>query len=171
MKTNALIITVVLLLFSCSSPEKKAQKAIKEELRLTLNDFKSYEPVQFGKLETASSNYTDLPEIKNYLDKTDAFLETYKEYNDKADIYDSDYSRDKYWVYRKMATELLDSAKYYSDKVQTIKLHFVPETIGWQMTHSFRAKSLGGNLGIHHYLFVLNKDLSKVIKSVDQSAE
>jgi hypothetical protein len=171
MKTFSFFFTLALLLFSCSSPENKAKKAIKEELRLTLHDFKSYEPVQFGKLEIASSNYIDLPETNIYLSKSDAFLTSSKEYSDKAEIYDSDYSRDKYWEYTKISNQFLDSAKLYINKVDSIKLHFVSKEIGWQMTHSFRAKSLGGNLGIHRYLFILDKDLSKVIKSVDQSAE
>ena len=66
---------------------------------------------------------------------------------------------------------LLDSAKVYLDKVDSIRLHFVSKPIGWQMTHTFRANSLGGNLGIHSYLFTLNQELTKVIKSEDLSSK
>jgi len=170
MKTYAFIFTLLLLLVSCSSPESKAKKAIKEELRLTLHNFKSYEPVQFGKLEVASSKFDDVPEVKLYLDMSDAFLTKSKEYSIKADIYDSEYSRDEYWKYEKVSMSLLDSAKVYLDKVESIKLHFVSKPIGWQMTHTFRANSLGGNLGIHNYIFTINQELTKVIKSEDLSA-
>lgn len=165
-KKYVFIFSLVILLFSCSSPENKAKKAIKEELRLTLHDFKSYKPVQFGKLKVARSSYEDLQEVKKYHDKVVAFLALCKEYKEKSDLYTSDY-----WEYTTIADNSLDSAKFYMDKVETIKIHFISEVIGWKMTHSFRAKNLDGNLGIHHYLFVLDKELSKVIQSVALSEE
>jgi hypothetical protein len=171
MKTYFFIFSLVILLFSCSSPERKAKKAIKEDLKLTMHDYKSYEPVQFGKLEVAMSNWEDVPEVKVYLAKADEFLKQYKEYDDKADIYHIDYSNSTYLMYSKIANDYLALAKLYNEKADSIRLHFVPEVIGWQMTHSFRAKSLGGNFGIHQYLFVMNKDLTKVIKSIDLSEE
>lgn len=148
----ALVLISLVTLIGCSSPEKKFKKAIKEELRLTLHDFKSYEPVQFGKLEVAESIYTDLPIVSEYLDKSEADLKLVHEYNDKADIYDNSYSRDEYWYYSRLSSEALNSAKKYLEKIDSIKLHFKPTVIGWQMAHTFRAKNLGGNLGIHHYL-------------------
>ena len=171
MKTNILIMILAMLMVSCSSPESNAKKAIKEELRLTLHNFKSYEPVQFGKLEVANSKFDDILEVNLYLDLSDAFLKKSKEFSDKADIYDSEYSRDEYYKYRNASHQLLDSAKYYVDKVQSMKSHFVSKPIGWQMTHTFRANSLGGNLGIHTYLFTFNQEITKVIKSKDLSTE
>ena len=159
----------MLILYSCTSPENKAKKVIKEELKLTLHDFKSYEPVQFGKLELSYSNYEDLSEVQTLLTNSEEFLSLCNEYRDKADIYDSEYSRDKYWIYSAMATRYLDSAKANMDKINYIKLHFVSEVNGWKITHSYRAKSLGGNLGIHHYTFYLDKELKRVTKTVDVS--
>lgn len=170
MKIYAFILPLALLFVSCSSSESKAKKAIKEDLKLTLHNFKSYEPVQFGKLEVASSKFDDILEVKLYLDKSEAFLKSYDEYKSKAEIYDSEYTRDKYNEYSKISRALLDSARVILDKVDSIKLHFVSKTIGWQMTHTFRANSLGGNLGIHNYLFTLNPELTKVIRSEDLSA-
>ena len=162
---------MALLLITCSSPEKKAQKAIKEELRLTLNDFKSYEPVQFGKLEVASSKYEDEPDYDFYSGKADSYLKVSKEESDKADIYNSEYTRDQFILYEKISIQLLDSAKHYLDKADSIKLHFVSKPIGWQITHTFRAKNQLGGLGIHSYLFILNQELTKVIRSKDLSME
>jgi hypothetical protein len=170
MKSYAFILTLALLLVSCSNPESKAKKAIKEELKLTLHNYKSYEPVQFGKLEVASSKFDDIPEVKLYLDRSEAFLSKAQENSNTADIYDNEYSRTQYWRYMNLSRALLDSARSILNKVDSIKLHFVSKTIGWQMTHTFRANSLGGNLGIHNYLFTMNPELSKVIKSEDLSA-
>jgi len=175
MKTTVICFTLVLLsaliLNSCSSPEKKFQKAIKQELSLTLHDFKSYEPVQFGKIEIASSEYTDVPEVKEYLDESDKYLKLVDEYENKEEIYDNEYSREKYWEYSKLHLEALNQGKKCLEKIDSIKLHFVPQVIGWKMVHTFRAKNLGGNLGLHHYLFCVDKEYSKVIKTVDLDNE
>ena len=94
-----------------------------------------------------------------------------KEFSEKADIYDSEYSRDKYFEYSKISSDYLAEGHYYMNRIDSIKLHFVPEVIGWQMTHSFRAKNLGGNFGLYRYLFVMDKKLTKVIMSKDLSKE
>ena len=156
---------------ACSTPESKAKKAIKESLRTTLNDFKSYEPVQFSKLEVDSSKYTDVPEVSQYNSQADADLATSNEYSSKAEIYYSEYTIDKYRAYVQVSSQFLDSAKLYLAKVDSIKLHFVSKPIGWQITHTFRAKNLMGGLGLHTYLFTLNQELTKVIKSQDLSTE
>ena len=169
--TLVLILLSIFFAYSCTSPEKKFKKAIKEELRLTLHDFDSYEPVQFGKLEVAMSSWEDLPEVNKYLNETEKFTELYKEYGDKADIYSYDYSSSLYRMYHKMYSDYLDSAKKYLEKINAIELHFSPEPIGWQMQHTFRANNLAGNKGIHHYLFMVDKEYKKVIKSINLDEE
>jgi len=164
-------ISAIFFLLSCSSLESKAKKAIKEELRLTMHDFKSYEPVQFGKLEVAMSNYIDAPEVGIYLDKAEDFLNKSSEYLDKADIYDYDKSSTIYLIYFRGGSAYLDSAKIYQEKIETFKRNFVPEVIGWKMQHTLRAKSLGGNFGLNQYEFYLDKECKKVIKTVDLSEE
>jgi hypothetical protein len=171
MKSYAFIFTLALLLVSCSSPESKAKKAIKEKLRLTLNDFKSYEPVQYGKLEVDSSKYTDIPEVSQFNSKADADLATSNEYGSKADIYDSEYTMNQYRAYLQVSSQFLDSAKLYIAKVDSIKLHFVSKPIGWKIIHSFRAKNQLGGLSLYNYLFTLNQELTKVIKSENLSPE
>ncbi|OFY63061.1 MAG: hypothetical protein A2V64_09470 [Bacteroidetes bacterium RBG_13_43_22] len=115
------------------------------------------------------SSYEDLAIVGKYIDKVNDFLDTYKEYRDKADSYD--YVPSLYKKYSDMASSVLDSTKIYMEKIDSIKLHYVPEAIGWKLTHSFRAKTLWGNFGIDQYLFVLNKDLTKVIEVVDLTEE
>ena len=66
MKIFTFIFTLTLILFTACSQEYKAKKAIREELNSTLPDFKSYEPIKFGKLEVGYSRYIDLPEVKNF---------------------------------------------------------------------------------------------------------
>jgi hypothetical protein len=138
---------------------------------LTLNDFKSYEPVQYGKLEVDSSKYTDIPEVRQYNSQIDADLKTSNEYSSKADIYYSEYTISQYRAYIQVSSQFLDSAKRYIAEVDSIKLHFVSKPIGWKITHSFRAKNQLGGLNLYNYLFILNQELTKVIKSENLSTE
>ena len=162
-----LILFSFIFAYSCSSPEKKIKNIIKEELRLTLHDFKSYEPVEFGKIEVAMSSLEDLPEVQKYLNKAEGFTKLYKEYGDKADIYSYDYSSSLFRTYYGMYSSYIDSAKKYLEKLKYIELYFSPEQIGWQMKHTFRANNLAGNLEIHHHLLVVDKEYKRVIKSID----
>jgi hypothetical protein len=165
------LISAVCIVLSCTSLESKAKKAIKEELRLTMHDFKSYEPVQFGKLEVAMSSYEDEPAVGKYLDKAEVFLDTSQKLRETADSYEYGYSKDLYWRYTEQAKIALDSASAYMGKVDSIKLHFAPEAIGWKMKHTLRAKTLGGNFGLNQYEFYLDKECKKVSKTVDLSKE
>jgi hypothetical protein len=171
MKVYVFILPLALLMVACSSPEIKAKKAIKESLRLTLNDFKSYEPVQYGKLEVDSSKYTDIPEVTLYNSKFDAFMKVSQEDSDKSDIYITASTIDVAESYLKLSKQFLDSADVYIKKVDSIKLHFVSKPIGWKITHTFRAKNLMGGLGLNTYLFTINQELTKVIKSENLSTE
>jgi len=71
MKKLLLSSIILLSLSSCiKSPMSKAQDAVREELRKTLHDFSSYEPVEWGKLDTiyvvemnAASGASSKPEI------------------------------------------------------------------------------------------------------------
>lgn len=47
-----LILLAVPLIFSCNSPEKKAQKAVHRYLMETLDDPSRYEPVSWGELDS-----------------------------------------------------------------------------------------------------------------------
>lgn len=166
-----LAISISFSLSSCSSNDKKAQKTIKEQLRLTMHDFKSYEPVNFGKLEVAMSVWEDSPEVEALMSKEAEFVDQANIFLDKAKIYDYDTSSPLYLKNYRAFLDNLDSSKVYDEKIESFKIHFVPEVIGWKMQHSFRGKNLGGNFGIAYYEFYLDKECKKVIKTVDLTGE
>ncbi len=171
MKTNALLLTLAFLLFSCSSLEDKARKAIKENLKLTLDDYKSHEPVQYGKLEYAMSIWADAPEVTSLLKKETYYITKCMEYKEKYELYDFDVLSKDFTMYFDLSGIYLDSAEYIDEKIKTFEASFVPERIGWQMTHSFRAKSKDGNFTLNKYLFIFDKNMTRVIKAVDLSEE
>jgi hypothetical protein len=167
MKTYTLFLTLAFLLFSCSSLEDKAKKTIKENLRLTLDDYKSYEPVQYGKLEYAMSVWADAPEVTSLLKKETYYITKCLEYKEKYELYDFDVLSKDFTMYFDLSGVYLDSAEYIDEKIKTFETNFTPERIGWQMTHSFRAKTSAGNLKLNKYLFIFDNGISRVIKAVD----
>lgn len=159
------------MLAACSkSPEKKAKSVIDEELRKTLHDYKSYEPVAFGKVDSSFSAYFDLPEYEDNSHKIEEATEDMKKYWDKAMIYaGSIYSQSLYKLYKSQADEAADSAKAALERNKVISENFVPVFNGYKMNHSYRAKSLSGNLGIHHYVFYFDSGITKVVRQIDIS--
>lgn len=171
MKTYTIFLTLVFLLFSCSSFEDKAKKAIKDNLKLTLDDYKSYEPVQFGKLEYAMSIWADAPEVTNLLKKETYYIAKCQEYKEKYTLYEFDVLGKDFTMYFDLSGIYLDSAEFIDEKIKTFEANFVPERIGWQMNHSFRAKTSSGNLRINKYLFIFDNNITRVTKAVDLSEE
>lgn len=86
-------LTVVLFiaLVACSqSKEEKAKSLIKENMKTSMNDFKSYEAVEFGKLD---STYTSYHNDENYISLTGwekQYKLNYKSWNDQSKEFDND---------------------------------------------------------------------------------
>jgi len=73
--------------------------------------------------------------------------------------------------YLKESEIATDSAFLLIDKMKKLTADFKPEFSGWGMKHSYRARSLSGNTGIHHYIYVFNKELTKLVDHEDISSE
>lgn len=172
MKKPVLIVACLLfMIVSCKqSPEEKAKALIKEELRTTLHDYKSYEPVNYGILDSSFSSPADLVEYREAKAAMSDNLEKLKEFNSDLEIYGRSWVASGEFANKKEQYKLLniefDKAK---KTVDSILKGFVPRFSSWKMKHSYRAKSLVGNLGIHHYDYYFDSSLTKIIKNVDIS--
>jgi hypothetical protein len=170
-----LLLPCIFLSVSCGkSPEEKAKSLIKEELRTTLHDFKSYEPVTYGKIDSSFTSWVDLPEFENNDIKREVYSKQMKDYGEKALSYAGlIYSQSSYKLCLKYMEEAKDSAIVYSQRnmhiIETFKVKFK----GYQMQHSYRAKSLSGNLGIHHHMYYFDSSFTKIIgqKDISESSE
>lgn len=177
MKIDVLIIALLIILSSCSSPVKKAKKAIKEKLKVTLHDFKSYETVKFGTLDSLFSDVTSSSGYEVLKLKHEAWIkQAEKEY--KADqeeiqkaIYDGNSSHIPIINEYSLAPRCKDSAQVYAVKMQVFENSYKPRFIGWSMTHLYRAKNLTGNYRLANESFYFDKELIKVIGSIDMSEE
>ena len=142
MKKSILTIAALsFLIISCSSPEKKAKKLIEGHLSKNMNDFKSYEPVEFSKLDSSFSTYErrtmDLDIDTVVTDDLNSAYEKEDKFNAQEDINEK---------------------------------NFKPVFIGWRMNHQFRGKNAFGAMVLSDYNFQFDKDLTKIIESTDRIA-
>ena len=177
MKICVYILVLLITLVSCSSQERKAKKAIKEKLKVSLHDFKSYEPVKFGTLDSLFSDVTSSSEYGALKSKYDAWIRQ-AENEHKADqeeirkaISDGNSSHIPIINEYSLVPRCKDSAHVYEVKMQTFEDSYKPRFIGWSMTHLYRAKNLSGNYRLSNESFYFDKDLIKVAGSIDRSEE
>jgi hypothetical protein len=160
-----------LLFAACTpSPEEKAHQVVKEELRTTLHDWKSYESVKWGKLDSAFTFYADDLAYKRLVEDFDNASKEAQDAESKMEIYKGlTLFRDKWNYYLSIAQS--DLKKMLQDTLleSNFKRDFKPKFSGWKIEHSYRAKNLAGNLGIHHYMYYLDSAIKQVNKSEDVS--
>jgi hypothetical protein len=165
---------------ACSSPEKKAKNLINEELRTTLHDFKSYEPVTFGNLDSTFTYFSDTPKGDSIFRK---LREKQKELESAID-----YSNEASEKYKTISFENSLKEYYLQEKIRTfnesqvlrrevdkerdifvkLSVEYVRKFNGWEMQHSFRSKTLGGNYKLVHRLYTFDKEITKIIKSSEE---
>ncbi len=190
--------SVLFLLLICSvgvfSQQKvtqldKAKRLIKKELSETLNDFKSYEPVSFSKVERL---YTDPYENENIIEVVKQ-LDSYrhnelKSFEESLSISLKDtvvtdtiinvYSRqaakyannpDYFELWHKVHMCQLTAESYKLSQLLLYKLLTIikPEYIGQKVIHKYRAKNAYGAYLLKTTEFRFDKSVTKVIKTVD----
>ena len=169
MKRFSLFLMLALLLSSCSSLEDKAKRIISKDLKLTLDDYESYEPVTYGKLEYAMSVWADAPEVTHLLKKETYYVKKCQEYQKLYQLYDFDVTGKDFQMYFDLSGVYLDSAEYIDKQIQEFEAGFIPERIGWQMSHSFRARTADGNMKIHRNLYIFDNNISRITRTLDLS--
>lgn len=159
MKKSLIVMIVAIAFCACGSPEKTAQKLIKDYLGGNLKDPNSYEVISFGGLDSTFSSVYSNPE--------------FKELNEKCRIYrDSAHLASLESIMaetREQILELDEVQKKYSQleqetesKMNAIRATFKGELNGWKMVHKYRAKNGFGALDIYEQTFQLDKELTKV---------
>lgn len=133
----AVLASVVLLLGCLKSPEDKAKGLIKEYINKYANDPESYEPIEFGDLDTLASIGIVSPE----------FIELYEEYNSKDES-------DSF-----VRNEILNDMQAIQESKEYPK--------GWAMNHSFRAKNSFGAKIIGNKRFYFNLEIDSILYEED----
>ncbi|MEI6695532.1 MAG: hypothetical protein WCO13_05645 [Bacteroidota bacterium] len=153
MKKIILLIALSAIIISCSeSSDKKAQRAIKDYLQKNLNDAKSYESVDFGKLISDSTKFDD--DLYNSGIK---FSESNFEFF--SSVYNESQNPDDKIRMTEAEKEVIEKKKEY----EQAKSNFKSELI-YKMTHKYRAKNKFGAIVLEETLFVIDKDFKKAKK-------
>lgn len=175
MKKYYFLAALAALMVGCSSPEKRAQRLIKAELKGTLHDWGSYEPVNFGTLDSV---YTTPIDNLEYLTAKCMYIEwgkRHKESSKKIDDYCNQLSihgPNKY-VQEEVEAELshleriTDSIAVCLRTMSLIEKDFTPTFKGWSMQHTFRAKNGVGTKRITTKEFIFDEDISRLIEMND----
>ncbi len=167
---NLLCILPILFLVSCSTPEYRAKKMIREDFKTTLNDYKSYEPVNYSVFDTL---YTTLKNNSAY--KTASF-------NLLSAKTDLDFSKKElrsrklltYLYSKKEVQEAEEQVKIDENRVNqcekvvdSIKTCFQPQLVGVYLSHSFRARIPAGGYKLFNYEFLFDEDVTVILDKCD----
>lgn len=189
MKRALLSLMAIILCLSftqCKSKEDKANELIKDYMFKSLYDFESYQPIE-TKIDSAFHTIYNDSTVKYYAysivlsqKEGDKLADEFKSIESSIDIwcdgytYYSSYSFKKCQECREQALENLRKRLFWWSTIESFRdsLLSVADTlqnrfIGWQVTHDFRCKTKGGNPEIGHYVFVMDKDLKKIISKKD----
>lgn len=149
MKKLLLLFTASLFLVSCSN-EQKAKKAIRVYLSKNINDFKSYEPVEYGDLDGIFNNkYEKMLDAEMIIKDSIIFQRKVYEYK-----FENTDSLEKY-------TALLADAV---EKLQLGTKDHEHKLIGFEQYHKFRAKNSFGATVMRIGLFTFDPELKRVTK-------
>ncbi len=164
MKKLLLFLFIIPLSFvACNmntSKESKAKKLIKEYLKTNMNDWDSYEPLEFSKLDsTFATVYDD--------DEYDKLYRLKSEYEDKAHDYCFKSNYRNYRKFNRLEEECRLKAKEIEAQMDSMENNYIKPFNGWAMSHKFRALNGFGGKIIEVRIFKFNKNITKIEKVYD----
>jgi hypothetical protein len=168
MKKILSLVLIVMVFTACTNNEKKAKKLIKEYLKTSMNDFSSYEPVEFSKLDSTFSYYRDTDEGKKLKGQLKSTMESWQWWSELAQNASSPTASEVYLKYSKENGIKYDSLQNLDSIAEQ---SFKPEHIGYAMSHKFRGKNALGAIMLNESGFYFDKDLTKVTDVIDINDE
>ena len=175
MKKIFLLAIVILLVTSCiNNNERKAKKLIKEHLKATMNDYSSYEPMVFSTLDTSFSKVVNSPTYKSLIYQYEAaekdknyWENKLEEINSKNMIYGRIIDQRGPFIKESLIPDYEVDCLKLLKEIDSVKSHFKPNFIGYQMTHQFRGSNAFGGKIIGMMAFYFDKEITTVIDVVD----
>ena len=191
MKKSILVLATVIVAFtvtSCKSKEEKAAELIKQELSHVLYDFESYEPIETVVTEAKHIPTNDSACVGKainiivydetaveYLEDVTSALESMLIWGPPTS-YSSSYSDIRYYESKSEFVNAVKKAntciKKYNSSIDDLKIMIKninpSETVGYNVEHTFRCKTMGGFWSIEHYRFIVDKKIKKIIFYIDE---
>ena len=168
LKRLFIIIIVCSFVVSCVSDEKKMQKIIKDYLYENLDDYKSYEPIEFHLSDSLFSDWTMDP----MLPTLDEYYEKYSRLADSLQREQRLKSALGYSTSEVMETwnDYLEATFFtkftYKQLRDSIKDHYESRFIGYGIDHSFRAKNRLGGTEKREYQFIINPSTNNTMSNM-----
>lgn len=162
-KTLTLLAMMALVMLSCGSPEKDAQKLIKDFFKTNIDNPSSYEAVEFGTLDSVFTTLEDNADYRT------------AKHNHRMCMIDVDGNQtladdcrvygeyDKAIEYLKKAEEALNKSQEYTQQMDKIRKSFKPQFNGWKMSHSFRCENAFGAVVLNEMDVYFDKDITKIV--------
>lgn len=169
MKTITLV-SLLLVFFSLSckqSIDKKTKKTINAYMFKHLNDFKSYEPVEYGSIDSLFSDYT--------MDET--YIHSNERYKRNLEVIDS---LNKIFDWNKRyeippttgdINLLVDITMFtkvtYPKIIDSLKRNYQSHFIGMGLIHTFRARNAFGGTRLCSWQFIFSPNFETVTSIID----
>lgn len=174
MKKILLLAIVLLAVSSCiNNNNRKAKKLIKEYLKESMNDYTSYEPMVFSKLDSVFSRYYQdsiYEDQQRRFDSNSEYIKNLETTIEKANNFNSRVG----WIAdrRGVASEgYLKEAKIENEKlslaIKDFRKNYKPKMEGYTMYHKFRGNNAFNAKVINELIFFFNIDLTNIKYSMD----
>lgn len=171
MKKVVLFIICAALAFTAySNPrEDKIKQLIKDHMRTSLYDFNSYEPVEYGEIETIYSNLKDDTNLEQMLKKAGEYEKATVEAVEKTDEAILIYGRgsSEHAAAFKQTEETYAKWKKITADMDSVVKAFVPQKIGVGIVHTFRKKTPEGNTVLTRKVYIFDDNIEKIIRIYD----
>lgn len=180
-----------LLIVSCKSKEERAENLIRSELSKTLYDYDSYKPIETTVKVAKANAYNDsncwnqagvlaygLSQVVDNVRDARNALEHMQIWG-RPTYYSSSYSDNQYYKYKDEHEDAVAKANIAiitcNSLAETLRDSIAKldttQVIGWEVNHSFRCKTKGGDSEIAHYRYVISKNFKTVILREDTESK
>lgn len=155
----------------CQSPQQKAEKLVTKHLKETLNDRDSYESVSFSELDSLKSTWvypdylrSDSISIYGAIRMLNSIYKNDPIINIKSDAdYHIDIIKTHFPDNDNITISLWEIFKHSQSKILEDMHSFVPEYLGWKITHKYRARNQYNALTLYHAEFHFDENLTGII--------
>jgi hypothetical protein len=149
------LFVAIILMIGCQTKEEKARTAIKEYLSKTLNDFKSYEPIEYGSLDSNESAFAETDQYQLLKERRDYYKKQMNDANERAQNAEL-YDKRKAITLYKEAEANANSAGEFNKLILEGLDKFKGKFNGYIIRHKFRAKNAMGGLVLNQKYFLLS---------------
>lgn len=139
----------------------KVKAGVRKHLYLTMKDYSSYKPVQWGKLEQVRTSYYSTDRCEQLLDSIEnikkPYAQEYLGWELRRSATDIDLSKDSIYLdYIKILKPVQAKISPILDLMDREKKAFKTKLLGYKIYHSYRGKNSYGAYTLGSDTFILN---------------